>query len=109
VVASLFGGKTGDGREYTECIAGKHDDVAGLTVDNAGNFSVGDVFDGVGAAGVFCDADIIIIWNAGSGVVDNVFEDRTISNGVVDIRLLLGGEVDALGVTTTLNVEDTSI
>jgi hypothetical protein len=109
VVAGLFRGKARNGREDTESIASEHDDVGGLAIDDAGDLSVGDEFNRVGTAGVFCDADVFIVGTAGSGTVDNVLEDGTELDGIVDIRLLLSREVDALGVAATLDIEDTSV
>jgi hypothetical protein len=109
VVASLFGGQLADGREDTKGIAGQHDDVAGLGVDNTRNLSIGDIFDGVGAASVFCDANIVVIGDAGDRVVDDVLEDGAEADSVEDVGLLLSGKVDGLCVAATFNVENTSV
>lgn len=109
VVLSLLRRETRDGGKDTESVAGEHDDVRRLAVGNARNLGVGDVLDGVGATSVLGDRDVVVVGNAVSGVVDNVLEDGTEADGVVDLGLLLGREVDALGVASTLNVEDTSV
>lgn len=109
VVAGLFRGELADGRKHTESITGQHDDVSGLLVNNARDLSVGNVFDRVSATSILSDADVIVIWNARHGVIDDVLEDATVANGVVDIRFLLCGEVNALGVASTFDVEDTSV
>lgn len=109
VVAGLLRGEAGDGREDTEGIASEHDDVTRLTVDDAGNLGVGNVFDGVGAASVLGDADVIVVRRTSSGVVDDILEDGTELDSVEDIGLLLGREVDALSVATTFDVEDASV
>lgn len=109
VVAGLLGGELGDGRENTVGVAGEHDDVLGLAVDEAGDAGVGDVLNGVGAAGVLGDADVVVVGNAVDRIVDDVLEDGSEADGGVDLGLLLGGEVDALGVATTLDVEDTLV
>jgi len=109
VVGSLLRGELGDGREDTKGIASEHDDVAGLAVYETGDLSVGDELDGVGAASVFGDADIVVVGNTGDGVVDDVLEDGTEADGVEDFRLLLGRQVDRLGVASTFDVEDALI
>lgn len=109
MIAGLFRSETRDRRKDTKCIAGEHNDVARLAFDDTGDLCIRDVFNGVGAAGVFCDADVIVIGCTGSGIVDNIFEDGAVLDGIIDIRLLLSGEVDALGVAATLNVKDTGV
>lgn len=109
VVVGLFRGQLGDGRQDTESVATEHDNVAGLSFSDTRDLGVRDVFDGVGASSVFGDGDIVVIWHSVGGVVDDVLEDGTVTDSVEDLGLLLGGQVDGLGVTTTFNVEDTGI
>lgn len=71
--------------------------------------SVGDKLNRVGATSILSDTNVIIIRNSGDWVVDDILKDAAESDCVEDIRLLLRREVYALGVTSTLNVEDTSI
>ena len=66
-------------------------------------------FDRIRAARVLRDANIIIVGRTRSRVVDDVLKDTTKADRVVDLGLLRGGEVDALGITTALNVEDAGI
>jgi hypothetical protein len=42
-------------------------------------------------------------------MVDDVLEDAAKADRVVDLGLLRGGEVDAFGVTSALDVEDASV
>lgn len=109
VILRLLGGKLANGREDTESIASQHDDIAWLPVDHAGNLRVRDVFDRVRAAGVLRDRNVVVIRHTRDGIVDDVLQDRAETDGVEDFWLLLSGEVDGLGVATTLDVEDTSI
>lgn len=109
MVLSLFGGEAGYGGEDTESIASEHDDVGGLTVGDTWDLRVGDVLDRVGTTGVLGDGDVVVIGYTVGGVVDDVLEDRTEFDGTVDLGFLLGTEVDALGVASTLNVEDTGV
>jgi hypothetical protein len=44
-----------------------------------------------------------------SHVINDVLEDRTETDSVEDLGLLLGRKVDALGVASTLDVEDTGV
>jgi len=109
MVGSLLGGELADGREDTKGIAGQHDDVRGLAVDDARNLSIGDILDGVCASCVLGNADIVVIGRAVIGVVDDVLEDGAVADSIEDIRLLFSGEVDALGVATTFDVEYTGV
>ena len=109
VVASLLGGQFADRREDAESVTGEHDDVLGLALDGARNASVGNKVDGVSATGVLGDADIIVVGLARNDVVYDVLEDGTEADSVVDLWLLFGRKVDALGVAATLDVEDTVV
>ena len=109
MVRGLFGGEAGDGGQDTESIATQHDNVGWLSVGDTWNLGVGNVLDGVGTSSVFGDADIVVIGDSVSRVVDDVFENRSKLDGTVNLWLLLSRQVDRLGVTTTLNVENTSV
>lgn len=109
VVAGLFRRELAHRRKNTESVAGQHDDVLRLRIDRTRNPGIGDVLDRVRASCVLGDADIVVVWYPGVRVVDDVLEDRTEADGVEDLGLLLGGEVDALGVAAALDVEDTSV
>lgn len=109
VVAGLLGAKLANGRKNTEGVASQHNDVAGVPVDYARNLGARDELDGVSAASVLSDANIIVVRNTRSGVVDNILEDGAEADSPENIGLLLSGEVDALGIATTLDVEDTGI
>ena len=109
VVAGLLRRQLTNGWENTESVASEHDDVGRLLVDQAGNPSVGDELDRVSASSVFSDANVIVIGDTVDGVVDDVLENSTETNGSVDLGFLLSGKVDALGVASTLDVEDTLV
>jgi hypothetical protein len=109
VIASLFRGQSANGRKNTKGIASQHDDIGGLTVDDTRNLSVGDKFNRIGATSVFSDTDVIVVRFSGNRTVDDVLKDAAKSDSVENIRLLLCREVEALGVTSALNVEDTSV
>jgi hypothetical protein len=109
VVHGLGGGELGDGREDTTGVACEEDDVLGVAVGDARDLGVLDVLDGVCAAGVLGEGGVIVVDDTGFGVEDDVLKDGTELDGVVNIGLLLGGETNALGVATTLDVEDTSV
>ncbi len=68
-----------------------------------------DEFNRIRATRVLRDANIVIVGRSRSRAVDDVFKDATKADRVVDLGLLRGGEVDALGIATALNVEDTSV
>jgi hypothetical protein len=109
VVACLLGREPAHRREDTERVACKHDNVAGLAVDRARYMRIRDEFNRIRAAGVLRDANIVIVGRSRCRVVDDVLKDATKADRVVDLGLLRGGEVDTLGITTALNVEDTSV
>jgi hypothetical protein len=105
------------------------DDVGRLAGGEAGDLGVVDVLDGVRATGVLSDASVLVVGLAGEGVVRDVLKDRTEADGAcrqkrrsdvasttrhakqrtVDFRLLLGAKADALGVASSLNVENSSV
>jgi hypothetical protein len=80
-----------------------------LPVDYARDFGVGYILDGISAARVFRNANIVIVGMPGDWVVHDIFEDGTKAYRVVDFRFLLGRKVDAFGIAATLNVEDTCV
>ena len=109
MVACLLGRKPAHRREDTKRVASKHDNVAGLAVDRARYMRVRDEFNRIRATRVLRNANIVIVGRSRSRIVDDVLKDATKADRVVDLGLLRGGEVDALGITTALNVEDTSV
>jgi len=109
VVACLLGREPTHGRENTKRVACKHDNVAGLAVDRARYMRVRDKFNRIRAARVLSNANVVIVGRPRSGVVDDVLEDAAKADRIVDLRLLRGREVDGLGITAALNVEDTGV
>lgn len=99
----------GDGRQDSAGVTGQEDDVGGHVVGQAGDLCVGDVLDGVGAARVLGEGDVVVVDLAGDGVEDDVFEDGAVADGVEDVGLLLGGQANALGVAAALDVEDAAV
>jgi len=91
VVAGLLRSELADRGKNTEGIAGQHDDVRGLAVNDARNLSVGDIFNGVCATGILRNADIFVVGSAVQWVVDNVLEDAAILDGVENIRFFFSG------------------
>jgi len=109
VVHGLLGVELGDGWEHTAGVAGEQDDVLRVAVRLAGDLGVLDVLDGVGAASVLGQGVVIVVDDTGDGVEDDVLEDGAELDGVENIRLLLGGEANGLGVAAALDVEDTCV
>lgn len=109
VVASLLRGELSNRRKDTEGIASQHDDVAGLPVDHARDLCARDVLNRVRASRVLGDRHIVVVGDTGRGVVHDVFEDTTESDGTVDLGLLLRREVNGFGVASTFNVENTFV
>ena len=109
VIAGLFRSELGDRRKNTIGIAGQHDNVARLLVYHARYSRVGDKVDRVCTARIFGNVHVVIIRSARNRVVDDVFQDGTETNGTKDFRFLFGGQVDALGVASSFNVEHARI
>lgn len=109
MVASLLRCEATDGRKNTECVTSQHNDVTWLTVDDARNLCVGNVLDGVSAASVLGDADIIVVGNPVDRIVDDVLKDATIPDSIENVGFLLGRKVDALCITATFNVENAGV
>src|SRR5437763_650931 len=94
--------QTADRRQHAERVAGQEDDV-GRVAGDAGDASVANELDRVGAAGVLRDARV--------GEIDgpvvpqgHVLQDGAEPECGEDVRLVLGREVDRLGVEAALAV-----
>lgn len=109
VVHGLGGVELGDGREDTTSVAGEENDVGRVAAGHAGDLGVLDVLDGVSDTSVLGEGGVIVVDNASGGIENDVLEDGTELDGVENIRLLLGGEANALGVAAALNVEDATV
>ncbi len=109
MVASLLWGELANRGKHAEGITSQHDDIAWLRVDDTRDLRIRDEFDGVRAASVLCNADVVVVGDTGDGVVDDVLEDRAVADGVEDVGFLLCGKVDALGVASAFNVENTRV
>lgn len=101
----LGGVQLRDGGEDTTSVTGEEDDVGGVVRRYARDLCVLDELDGVGTAGVLGESDIVVVDVAGYWVEDNVLKHGAELDGVEDIRLLLCGETNALGVAL-LNVSN---
>ena len=105
VIHGLVGRQATNRRQHAEGIAGEEDDVARMAT-GAGDHRVGDVVDGIGRTGVFGNRVGGVIDPAALLVADDVFQDRAKADGAKNLRLLLWGQVDALGIAAALDVED---
>jgi len=72
VIAGLFRSQFANWREDTEGIASQHDNIRRLTINHARDERIGNELDWVGTAGVFRNADIIVVGHPREGVVDDV-------------------------------------
>ena len=109
MIAGLLRRELTNRREHSEGIAGQHNDIRWLTVGHARNLGVGNVLNRVRTPGVFCNADIIVVGDPGERVVDNIFENTTKLDRVVDFWFFLSREVDAFGIATSFNIEDAGV
>ncbi len=105
MIHGLFGRELCDGRQDSEGVGSEQHYVIRMAPD-AGDDGVGDEFNRIGGARVFGVADVGVVGNAGFFVDDDVFEHCAEADGVVDLRFLFFGKVDAFGVASALEVED---
>lgn len=63
---------------------------------DTGDLCVGDEIDGVGASSVFRQGGIFVIDETSAGIEDDVLEDGSETDGVEDLRFLLGRQSDTL-------------
>ena len=108
VVFGLLRGQLGYGRQNSERICGQEDDLGGVAGLGDRFYDILDVVDRVGYAGVFGNTLIGEV-NLAVGVHSHILEESVTTDGVVDVGLVLLGEVDDLGVASALEVEDTVI
>ena len=105
VIHGLARGEPGDGRQHTEGVSRQHDDGVGLA-RNAGEAGIGDVADGIGAAGVLGQRRVVEVELAGLLVHHHVFEHGgETAGGGEDFRLRLRRQLDHLGVAAAFEVE----
>lgn len=104
VILSLFGRKDGHGRQHSECVCRKEDDV--LCGGSCGNraHDVLDVIDRIRNTGVFghalvCEIDLAVF------VESDVFKQSVALDCVVDVGFGILVEIDDLCIATALEVE----
>ncbi len=102
----LLARQFGDGRQDTTGITGEKDDVRRVVLGETGDLGIGDVFDGVGASSILRQRGIVVIGLPGCWVEDDVLQDGSEFDCIKDVWLLVGGQVDTFGVTSTFDVED---
>ena len=68
-----------------------------------GQLRVGDVLEGVGAARVLGDGDVVIVYGARDVVDNDVLDDGAEADGAIDLGLALLTQADALGVAASLD------
>mmetsp|Transcript_57142 Transcript_57142/g.156921 ORF Transcript_57142/g.156921 Transcript_57142/m.156921 type:complete len:534 (-) Transcript_57142:86-1687(-) len=108
VVDHLFGRELGDGRQHAVAIACEQDDVGRVAAEGR-QLGVGDVLERVGAASVLGDRDVVKVNGAALVIEHDVLDHGAKADGTEDVRLVLLGEGDALGVAAALDVEDSSL
>lgn len=109
MVAGLLRRQFADRWQDTEGITSQHDNVGWLTIDYTGNLGVGDIVDGIRTARVLRDTNIVVIRHTRYRVVHDVLKDRAEFNSAKNFGLLLARKVDALGVTSTFNIEHAGV
>jgi hypothetical protein len=109
VVARLLGGELRHGRQHAERVAREHDDVLRRALNEARDARIGDELDRVRAPRVLRDRHVFVVGLAVRDVEHDVLEDGPEPDRVVDLRLLLRRQVDALGVAPALDVVDARV
>ena len=71
-----------------------------------GNDGVFDEVDRISGARVLGLAVVVVVGNASVRVESHVLKHAAEAQGVPDLRLVLAGKLDALGVASALEVED---
>ena len=94
-----------DGRQHAVGIRRQEDDGLGDAGAHAGQLGVGDILHRIAHAGVDGQRIVVEVELAGVGIHHHVLHQSAKLDGVVDLRLALGAEVDALGVAAALEVE----
>lgn len=72
---------------------------------NSWNLSVINEIQWVAGSGVFSDGSIKIVDFSGGWIHSDIFQDSTELDGVINLWLFFSTKIDALGVTSTFNVE----
>lgn len=80
-----------------------------MNVGNAWDLGIVNEVDGVACSCVLGDGGVIIVWLSSSAIINDILQDRTESNSIVDFRFFLLAQANALGVASSFNVEDTSV
>lgn len=109
VVHNLSVGQLRNWRQDTAGITGQQDDVGWVSVSQTWDLGGWDEVNWVGTSGVLGDGRVLVVDDLGVLVVDNVLQDGTELDRVEDLWLLLGRQVQTLGVTATLDVENTVV
>ena len=97
----------GDGRKHPKGVAGQEDHVAGVAVNLGRDECVGDVVQRVCTPRVLRQGDVVVVDLSAPLVEDHILQHAPEADGVVNLRLLLTRQVDALGIAAALDVEDT--
>ena len=104
MVHGRFLAQAADGRQHAEGIGGQEDNHLGNAA-HTGDGAIFDVLHGVAHAGVLGQAAVVEVKLTGLGVHDHVLDQGAELDGVVDVRLVLRRQVDALGIAAALKVE----
>ena len=105
VVLGLLAVEDRHGRQHAEGVGAEEDHLLGGGAVAVGTLDVLDVIDGIAHAGVLGDTLVGKVNLAGGLVDGDVLEQCVAADGVVDVRLGLGVEVDDLGIAAALEVE----
>ena len=105
VIHGLLRVKPGDRRQHTEGIGSEEQNMVGMTT-HAGDDRLGDELYWIGSPGIFRVADIAVIRSPGFAIDHYILEHRAKADRMVDLWFLFRGEIDALGVAATFDVEN---
>mmetsp|Transcript_41050 Transcript_41050/g.92635 ORF Transcript_41050/g.92635 Transcript_41050/m.92635 type:complete len:314 (-) Transcript_41050:697-1638(-) len=107
MVHRLLRGQTRHGRKHTKCIASQHHNVRGMALHCRRNLGIGNVLQRIRTSRVLCHRNILVVHLPRPLIKHHVLQHSTVADRVVDLRLLLSGQIDALRVAAPLDVEHT--
>ena len=105
VILSLFRRELTDRRKNAERVAGQEDNV--LRMSAAASFlNILDVVNGIGSASIFGQRIVIEVNFTSAGIENGVLKNRSEFDRIVNFGFTFCGQVNALSVATTFDVDD---
>ena len=97
--------ESADRRQYAKCIRSQENNYLGNAAATR-DLGVGNVINRIADTGILSQAAIIKIKLSGLVIKNNVLNQGTETDRIVDVRLILCGKIDALRIAAALEVKD---